>query len=66
MTGALLAKRDKRGILSETRNVRALRTLFAFCAKCQVRLVWLIKRLLCRLVIKQCKHNQVPETSSLS
>ena len=66
ITGALLAKRGKRGIFSETRNVRALRFLFAFCAKYHVRLVWLIKRLVCRLVIKQCKHNQVPETSSLS
>ena len=58
ITGALLAKRGKRGILSETRNVCALRFLFAFCAKYHVRLVW--------LVIKQHKHNQVPETSSLS
>ena len=66
ITGTLLAERGKRGILSETRNVRALRFLFAFCAKYHVRLVWLIKRLVCRLVIKQCKHNQVPETSSLS
>ena len=52
ITGALLAERGKRGILSETRNVRALRFLFAFCAKYHVRLVWLIKRLVCRLVIK--------------
>ena len=45
---ALWAKRGERGILSEARNVSSPR--LALRAKCRVRLAWLIKRLLCRLL----------------
>ena len=59
ITGALWATRGERSILREARNEweafssprLALRTRFAPRAKSRVRLAWLIKRLLCRLLL---------------
>ena len=56
ITGALRAKWGERVIFFLPRRL-ALHARFALCAKCRVRLAWLMKRSLCRLF--QCSQMNV-------